>query len=72
MIHNLVLPEPGAIVHVRQRLYLVEQVVPAPTVGDMTLVRLSCVDDDAQGQSLEVLWENKLTLRFETARTGGR
>jgi hypothetical protein len=47
-------------VHVRQRLYLVEQVVPPPRQGEATLVRLSCIDDDAQGQSLDVLWGNEL------------
>ncbi len=31
-------PEPGAIVHVRQQLYLVEQVRPPPYAGDATLV----------------------------------
>lgn len=60
LTHNLGLPEPGAIVHVRQRLYLVEQVVPASNPSDMTLVRLSCVDDDAQGQQLQVLWESEI------------
>lgn len=59
-IHNTALPEVGTVVHVRQRLYLVEQVAPTPKAAEMTLVRLSCVDDDAQGQSLEVLWENEL------------
>ena len=59
-------PEAGAIVHVRQRLYLVEQVVPPPSVGEATLVRLSCVDDDAQGQSLDVLWENELDAEVRT------
>lgn len=34
--------------------------MPAPNTEERTLVRLSCVDDDAQGQSLEVLWENEL------------
>lgn len=53
-------PGQGAIVHVRQRLYLVEQVVSPPNPGDATLVRLSCVDDDAQGQPLDVLWEHEL------------
>ncbi len=53
-------PQTGQIVHVRQRLYLVEQVVPPPRGGDATLVRLSCVDDDAQGQPLSVLWEHEL------------
>ena len=52
--------QPGAIVHVRQRLYLVEQVQSPPNPGDATLVSLSCVDDDAQGQALDVLWEHEL------------
>jgi hypothetical protein len=53
-------PEPGAIVHVRQRLYLVERIQAPPNPGDATLVSLSCVDDDAQGQALDVLWEHEL------------
>jgi superfamily II DNA or RNA helicase len=51
------LPDVGQIVAVRQRLYLVEQSIPPVNPGDSTLVRLSCVDDDAQGQTLDVLWE---------------
>jgi hypothetical protein len=54
------IPEPGQIVGVRQRLYLVEQVIPPINSGDSTLALLSCVDDDAQGQQLEVLWEREL------------
>lgn len=54
------LPTPGQIAKVRHRLYLIEQVVPPPKAGDASLVRLSCVDDDAQGQPLEVLWEKEL------------
>jgi superfamily II DNA or RNA helicase len=53
-------PEPGRIARVRSRQYLIEDVVPPPNGGDQTLVRLSCVDDDAQGQPLEVLWEKEL------------
>lgn len=57
-------PKSGQIVGVRQRLYLVEDTVD-PTVSlDSTLVRLSCVDDDAQGQALEVLWERELDARI--------
>src|SRR6516225_5738094 len=52
-----VLPQVGQIVRVRQRQYLVEQVVSAPAAADATLVRLACLDDDAQGQPLEALWE---------------
>jgi superfamily II DNA or RNA helicase len=49
-------PTPGQVVRVRQRQYLVEEVVPAASAIDVPLVRLACLDDDAQGQPLEVLW----------------
>jgi WD40 repeat protein len=35
----------------------VEQVVTSTKSGDSALVRLSCIDDDNQGQPLEVLWD---------------
>jgi hypothetical protein len=54
------IPNIGQIVAVRQRLYLVEQAVAPVKSGDSTLVQLACVDDDAQGQTLEVLWEKEL------------
>ena len=47
--------EAGQIVRVRSRQYLVEDVVPRPDSMEDTLVRLSCLDDDALGDSLEVL-----------------
>jgi hypothetical protein len=50
-------PEPGQDGSVRSRQDLVEEVVPPPNPADQTLVRLSCLDDDAQGQELEALWE---------------
>lgn len=53
-------PLPGQIARVRQRLYLVESVVEPPRAADSRLVRLSCVDDDAQGQPLEVLWDREI------------
>src|ERR1700722_3804047 len=53
-------PSPGLIARVRQRLYLIEGALPPPQPQDCTLVRLSCVDDDAQGQQLEVLWEKEV------------
>jgi hypothetical protein len=53
-------PQPGQLVHVRQRRYLVEEVTPPPAAAEATVVRLSCVDDDAQGQPLQVLWEHEL------------
>lgn len=60
MTNTVKVPEPGQIARVRQRLYLVEQTVAPPSARDSTLVRLSCVDDDNQGQPLEVLWEREI------------
>jgi SNF2 family DNA or RNA helicase len=60
-------PQIGQIVEVRQRRYLVEQSVPPLNGGDSTLVALSCVDDDAQGQQLEVLWERELDAQVLSA-----
>ena len=56
-------PEPGHIALVRQRRYLIESVTPPPAPDDATLVTLSCLDDDAQGQPLSVLWEHELDAR---------
>ena len=66
MTDHAPIPEPGQIVAVRQRLYLVEQAVGPVTRGDSTLIRLSCVDDDAQGQPLDVLWDRELDARIVT------
>ena len=62
MAFNDLPPRPGDIVSVRTREYLVNDVVPA-AAGDMTLVRLSCLNDDAQGMPLEVLWEAEVDAR---------
>ena len=53
------LPAPGQVVRVRTRTYLVEA-VEAGLGGAGTFVRLACLDDDAQGQALEVIWELEL------------
>lgn len=53
-------PAPGQIARIRQRTYLIEEIVEPRRVKDSTLVRLSCVDDDNQGAPLEVLWEKEL------------
>ena len=56
--------ETGQIVHVRSRQYLVEEVTsPTLSRGD-TVVRLSCLDDDAQGQQLEVFWEREVDAKL--------
>jgi hypothetical protein len=42
----------GTLVRVRQRTFLVENVRTAPEAA--AVVSLACVDDDAQGQRLDV------------------
>lgn len=58
------IPATGDLVHVRSRQYLVEGVFLPPAPGDSTLVRLSCIEDDAQGEPLEVLWEREIDARL--------
>ena len=53
-------PSPGQIARIRQRTYLVEDIVKPKRAADSTLVCLSCVDDDNQGQPLEVLGEKEI------------
>jgi hypothetical protein len=51
-------PQCGDFVRVRTRRWLVEGEGPA---GDgLTTLRLACVDDDAQGETVEVLWDAEL------------
>ena len=52
--------ENGQIVRVRSRQYIVEEAIPPTILGGDTLVRLSCLEDDAQGQQLEVFWEREV------------
>lgn len=54
----------GQIVHVRSRHYLVEDVVLPPEPHQDTLVRLSCLADDALGTQLEVLWEREVDAQL--------
>ena len=50
-------PRIGELVRVRSRRWLVDEVIEPKSPGQSCIVRLSCADDDAQGQSLEVLWD---------------
>jgi hypothetical protein len=56
-------PEPGELVQVRSRRWLVEEVIDAPA-GQSARVRLACADDDAQGLSLEVYWDYEIDRRI--------
>ncbi len=57
-------PEPGELVYVRSRRWLVEDVLPPGTPGQPALVHLACADDDAQGQALEVYWDLEIDRRI--------
>lgn len=50
-------PATGQLVRVRTRHWLVEDAQPSPAGS---WLRLACVDDDAQGDSIEVIWEAEL------------
>jgi len=56
------LPEPGELVGVRSRRWLVEKVVAD---GERSpVVSLACAEDDAQGESLDVLWDYEIDRRI--------
>jgi superfamily II DNA or RNA helicase len=57
-------PVIGELVQVRSRRWLVENVIPATQSEQGHLVHLSCADDDAQGQALEVFWDYELDRRI--------
>lgn len=50
-------PTPGDFVEVRTRRWLVEGVTGG---GAQVRARLACIDDDAQGETLEVLWRDEV------------
>ena len=62
-------PDVGQVVRLRTRAYLVEHIEKGGTGA--TIVRLACLDDDAQGQHVEVVWELELDTEIldETAWT---
>jgi SNF2 family DNA or RNA helicase len=51
------MPRPGDFVRVRSRRWLVEE---SPPVEGLATLRLACVDDDAQGEAAEVLWDAEI------------
>lgn len=50
------IPQPGQIVRLRTRTYLVEEVETNGAGSSKTVVSLACIDDDAQGDKLDVIW----------------
>jgi Helicase conserved C-terminal domain/SNF2-related domain len=53
----------GALVRVRQRFWLVEDIQARRDDDESDLVTLACIDDDAQGQPLTVLWQAELDAK---------
>ncbi|HOU53047.1 MAG TPA: DISARM system SNF2-like helicase DrmD [Myxococcota bacterium] len=64
--HPKSVPEPGDLVQVRSRRWLVEETVVADEPGQSPIVRLACADDDNQGQTLEVFWDHEPDRRVLT------
>ena len=72
------LPQPGQMVLARHRQWLVEDVIPgAPdsngtgTGNESALVKLVCLDDDAPGRELDILWDLELGARVLAPETHG-
>ena len=63
---DALLPSKGQLVRVRARQYLVQEDKSSRVVGSAHLVRLACVEDYAQGERLEVLWEKELDAEVLT------
>ena len=61
--------EPGQIIRVRSRQYLVEEVIKSGFEAGDTRVRLACLEDDAQGDFLEVFWEREIDAQILEAST---
>ena len=53
-------PSRGDVVHVRQRTWLCEDVLPGRTEQEAAVVRLSGLQDDSLGEPLSVLWEHEV------------
>ena len=60
------IPEQGQIVTVRQRRYVVSEIIPSAlpqdvllklSAGPQHLITLSSIEDDALGETLQVIWE---------------
>lgn len=63
-------PAAGDVILLRHRQWLVEEVVPPPEPNQLTLVKAVCLDDDNQGQPIEVLWEMELGAKVVEQKMG--
>jgi hypothetical protein len=60
-------PQAGEFVRVRSRRWLVED---GPSVSGLNAVRLACIDDDAQGEAVSVLWDAELDAEIILVNEG--
>ena len=65
-------PSVGALVYVRSRRWLVDEVIPPTREGQSPIVRLACADDDAQGQVLELYWDYEIDKKILDEEAWGR
>ena len=63
-------PRQGNFVRVRSRLYLVDDVADGAPEED-AVVHLSCLDEDAQGARLSVLWQSEVDAQIVDAASFG-
>jgi hypothetical protein len=64
-------PVAGNVIRLRHRQWLVEDVVEPPAPDQLTLVKAVCLDDDNQGEPIEVLWEMELGAQVVDQKMGG-
>lgn len=64
-------PVAGNVIRLRHRQWLVEDVVAPPAPNQLTLVKAVCLDDDNQGEPIEVLWEMELGAQLVDQKLGG-
>src|SRR5690606_1299854 len=60
MVPTSTAPEPGQLVEVRRRQWIVSDVdasTLSPDLPKSSLVKLASIDEDALGEEIEVLWE---------------
>jgi hypothetical protein len=67
MLATVPLPTLGSVVRVRQRSWLVTEVVAPAIPHQSGLVRLACLDDDDAGEPLQVLWSHELDAELPSA-----
>ena len=59
----------GCVVNCRSHRWLVEELEQSERPGGDTMVRMACLDADANGQRLEVFWEREVDAHVEEQST---